>query len=826
MSKTIYLICNAHIDPVWQWEWEEGAAEALSTFRVAARLCEEFDGFVFNHNEALLYRWIEEFEPALFARIQRLVKEGKWHIMGGWHLQPDCNMPSGEGFVRQIAAGRAYFLEKFGVAPTTAINFDPFGHTRGLVQIMKKCGYDSYLFMRPDPNWLTLPADLFRWVGYDGSTLMAQRTDGYGSALGRATEKIKGNIDGICPEDGFSVCLWGVGDHGGGPSKADLEAITALQKEMEGRHIHVLHSTPEEYFRAVKESGCELPEFADELNSWAPGCYTSMIRVKQQYRALENMLFTTERMATAAELAGKMEWPAKELGEAAYDLLTVQFHDMLPGSSIQPSEDMALRMLDHGREILSRVRARAFFALSGGQPAPMPDKIPIMIYNPHPFPVEGDFTCEMMLWDQNWAPEYSMPQVVENGRELPTQNEKEHSSLNLDWRKRVVFHATLQPMQMNRFDCRYDKVPAKPTPHAEEDGDYFYLRNAHVTARVSKATGYLDAYAVNGREFLNGRPCVLHIVKDNCDPWGMTVGSFPDRIDTFRLLSPEEGSRFSGVHEVIPSVRCVESGAVRTVIEAVLGYGRSRAVMRYTLSHTAQELAVDIRLEWAEVQTMVKFGIPAALDEAACFGQVAYGVQKFPQNGRENCAHNYLMLKNREAALGVCTDSVYGSGCEDSTLYMTLLRSPAYCAHPIGDREIIPQDRFTPHMEQGERTFRFLLLGGTAEAVDTALPRLAATMNEPPFALSFYPPQGGERPLPPVTVSGDAVDVPALKKAADGNGYILRLFDPFDRAAHLTVSSVPLGIETDVTLQPYEIKTLRLTAGTVQETDLLEHPVK
>ena len=141
--RTIYLICNAHIDPVWQWEWEEGAAETISTFRTAADLCEEFDGFVFNHNEAMLYRWIEEYEPQLFSRIQRLVQEGRWHIMGGWYLQPDCNMLSGESHIRQIESGLRYFKEKFGAWPKTAIGFDAFGHTRGLVQILKKSGIVS-----------------------------------------------------------------------------------------------------------------------------------------------------------------------------------------------------------------------------------------------------------------------------------------------------------------------------------------------------------------------------------------------------------------------------------------------------------------------------------------------------------------------------------------------------------------------------------------------------------------------------------------------------------------------------------------------------------
>ena len=173
--KKLHLISNAHLDPIWQWEWEEGAAAAMSTFRCAARFCREFDGYIFCHNESLIYRWVEEYEPALFTEIQELVKLGKWHIMGGWHVQPDCNLPSGEGFARQITEGRRYFAEKFGKEPTTAINFDPFGHTRGLVQIMAKSGYDSYLFCRPDPGNCALPAETFTWVGYDGSTVTGQR---------------------------------------------------------------------------------------------------------------------------------------------------------------------------------------------------------------------------------------------------------------------------------------------------------------------------------------------------------------------------------------------------------------------------------------------------------------------------------------------------------------------------------------------------------------------------------------------------------------------------------------------------------------------------
>ena len=167
--KRLHLICNAHLDPIWQWEWEEGAAAALSTFQSAANLAEKYD-YIFCHNEVNLYKYTEKYAPALFAQIQKLVKQGKWHIMGGWYLQPDCLMPSGEGMLRQIREGELYFKEKFGVMPTTAVNFDPFGHSRGLVQILKKCGQDSYMFMRPYGKHmpypqLDLPSECSVWAG-------------------------------------------------------------------------------------------------------------------------------------------------------------------------------------------------------------------------------------------------------------------------------------------------------------------------------------------------------------------------------------------------------------------------------------------------------------------------------------------------------------------------------------------------------------------------------------------------------------------------------------------------------------------------------------
>ncbi|MBE0697183.1 MAG: alpha-mannosidase, partial [Anaerolineaceae bacterium] len=450
MSRSIHLICNAHLDPVWLWEWEEGAAAAISTFRTAADLCEEYGAFIFNHNEVILYQWVEAYEPALFARIQRLVKEGRWHIMSGWYLQPDCNMPSGESFVRQILLGRSYFAEKFGARPTTAINFDPFGHTRGPVQIMARSGFDSYIFCRPGEEDIHLPQGAFTWEGYDGSRVMAVRPFGhYLSPLGRVNEKVE-SYRKTCPEETPGILLWGVGNHGGGPSRADIQILDRLIAE--NNQERLCHSTPEAYFAEVRDLGQKLPVHKGDINAWAVGCYTSMALSKYKHRLLENELYATEKMVTAAWAQNRITYPGEALQEAMRTLATAEFHDILPGSSIQPVEEMALRLMNHGLELLSRAKAQAFFALAEGQPAARENEIPILVYNPHPYPVEAVVECEFQLADQNWAGDFTNAVAYQGGQDLPTQVEQEASSLNLDWRKKVAFRAKLAPGQMNRFD--------------------------------------------------------------------------------------------------------------------------------------------------------------------------------------------------------------------------------------------------------------------------------------------------------------------------------------------------------------------------------------
>lgn len=825
MSKRIHLICNAHLDPIWQWGWEEGAAEALSTFRIAARFCEEYDQFIFCHNEALLYRWIEEYDMPLFKKLQELVKAGKWHIMGGWYLQPDCNMPSGEAMVRQISEGRKYFQEKFGVTPKVAVNVDSFGHSRGLVQIMKKFGYEGYLFMRPHAHQLELPAEEFCWVGYDGSEVTAIRLGAsYNTLKGHATEKIKTYFD-TCPDGDSCICMWGIGNHGGGPSKSDLDQIAALSGEAKEKGIELLHSTPEAYLQE-KYSDRSTPEFAKSINTVFAGCYTSQIRVKQKYRQAENEFFMAEIMASQAALAGKLEYPAEELTKALYDILLAQFHDMLPGTVIKLGEEQGLRMLDHAIEILSKIKARAFFSLSGGHKPAREDRIPMYAYNPYPYAIEGDFSCEFMLWDQDWDDPFLECEVYdEHDVRLPSQSEKENSNLPIQWRKRATFHAELAPMSISRFDCGFAKKKERPVYTMPIEGEHYVFRKGGLCIRLNRKTGLIDEYSQNGVNYVKPGAFELEVYEDNFDPWYMEKqyeSTWRNKIGSFVLADPKEAQSFGHLDMPIEPVHIIEDGAVRTIAEVLFTYGAARAVVKYIMSER-EGLKLEVQLIWSEKQKLVKLNIPAAFTAEECIGEHMYGREALKNNLVENVSQKYTALCGEGRAILAVNNGTYGSSFDEKAgeLKLTLLRSPGYCTHPLPGLNAVPQDRYIAYIDQGERSYEFLFRIGAKEEVLHSAARAAQQFNMRPMLLSFYAEAGGDRLEAPVQLlENDCIQMTALKRSDDGKAYTIRLFNPTEQPQ--TALVLAGEAKYSISFERFEIKTLRYENEALKECEITE----
>ena len=253
------MIGNAHLDPVWLWPWQEGYQEARATFWSAIHRMEEYPDFIFTCDQIVLLSWVEESDPELFEQIRRRVAEGRWVNVGGWWVEPDNNMPMGESFVRQGLYGQRYLESRFGVPATVGMNVDPFGHNAMLPQILRGQGMDSYTFLRPGPHESDLVQSLFWWEAPDGSRVLAYRIPfEYGSPPGSVdgqTEKSLAALDRTVGfgENATAMVFYGVGNHGGGPTIANIESIHRYDRM--GSFGRMTMSSPRTYFDEVLGRG-------------------------------------------------------------------------------------------------------------------------------------------------------------------------------------------------------------------------------------------------------------------------------------------------------------------------------------------------------------------------------------------------------------------------------------------------------------------------------------------------------------------------------------------------------------------------------------------
>ena len=799
--KRRHLICNAHIDPIWQWDLPEGVSATLSTFYSAAKLCDEFD-YIFCHNEVTVYKYVEEYAPELFEKIKELVKKGKWHIMGGWYLQPDCNMPSGESFVRQIREGQRYFREKFGVpAPTTAINLDPFGHSVGLVQIVKKCGQDSYLFMRPWSHEMSLPCDHFIWRGLDGSEIKAVRiTGGYNTPLGKSAESLRHKTKWQPYDSG--VALWGVGNHGGGPSRKDLADIK--EQLLPDTETEFFHSTPEAFFSEIQPT-----DVVDtSLRISMPGCYTSMYRVKKLHAQLEAELAMAEKISTAASNAGVLDtYPEEEIKTAVEDLLNAEFHDVLPGTSVQCGEDAGIRYLNHGLLEAERVKVKSYFALSKMQSPAKEGEYPVVVFNPHPYELCDNVECEFTLADQNWDENtYSRITVQDGeGNSVPYQVIKEESNLTLDWRKRIIFEAHLKPLSLARYSVYVNLEPVDKTERKE----LFAFDNGRKHVEIDKTTGLLKSYKIDGVEYLKDG-FGLYSLDDNADPWGMSreqLSHMGTSMEAFTL-----SRKPSGVFEGMKSVQVIEDGDIYLGIEAFFEYHSTRARILYKIYKNNDSVDIDVTLFMGDINKIIKLGLPVSCD-GKLIGQTAFGTESLFMDGRENVAGRFVALDTGDTCLALLNKSVYGNHFENGCLYTSLVRGVTYCAHPIGERELIPTDRFTKKIDQGENNYSFRL----TVSKKNQLERRAQEFINQPFALNIFPipcEQSQSKELG-VCVGGDVISMPTAKKMYGEDAFIFRLLNNSDseEKSYIEVG----GARLDLTFGKYEVKTVVYKNGSLYE---------
>ena len=476
-------------------------------------------------------------------------------------------------------------------------------------------------------------------------------------------------------------------------------------------------------------------------------------------------------------------------------------------------------LLNHGLLTLNRLRARAYFALSYEHEKAKEGEYPILVFNPHPYEWDTEITCELMLSDQNWSGEHHFePHVFDAvGNSIPAQVVKEESNLSLDWRKRIVFKAPLKPLDLTRFSIFMELVENQPREAIPVDGDIVIdIPGLAKNVVIDGTTGLLSSYRIAGEEYIGeGGAFQPMLFEDNPDPWAMgwhqltAMGTNPVPFE----LDRNPGGPFAGMKPI--QVR--EDGEILTSVECFFVRENSRVRVQYDIYKKSPAVDITVDAFMNDANRMLKLRVP--VHNGTYFGQTAFGAEDLYMNGRECVAQRYVAVrpeKTEGKCLALLNRGTYGSSFRESAIEMSLVRTTAYCAHPIGDLPIVPDDKFVKRIDMGERNFSFRLIA----APEDTLERHAGEFNASPYACNVFPltESGGNADSSPViTVSDPDITLVTAKKKQGDTDYILRLYSGCSGERNCRVTVRNAGIE--LVFRQYEVKTLRYADGVLTELD-------
>lgn len=753
---TLHMIGNAHIDPVWLWRWPEGLEAARATFKSALDRIRETPGFIFTCSSAAIYQWVETTDPALFEQVRKAVSEGRWSVAGGWWIEPDCNMPCGEALVRQGLYGQRYFKEKFGVTARTGYNIDSFGHNAMLPQILTKSGMDSYVFMRPDKHEKELPP-LFWWESDDGSRVLTYRIPiSYTSEGGHLRERINRFMGEVRPLWPHMMVFYGVGNHGGGPTRNTIASILEIDKDPAMPRLEF--SSPDRFFATIRTERLNLPVVHDELQHHASGCYSAISEIKRNNRKAENLLAAAEKFSVVAGQLVHREYPKTKLSLAWQDMLFNQFHDVMGGTSIpeayRDARDMHGRCLQTGREELtfSTQAIAAHVDTSGAEPV-------LLVFNPHSWrvklPVEFRPPLDGLV---DTAGNPVLHQLTENPDVL-AQRARSLAVVEVPPLGYRVFRSSKESLSESAVRAR-GMLEARGT----------VLENRWLRLEIDPDTGYVSELLdkQNNTAVFSGRGAIPIVIDDPSDTWSHGVLKFRD-----------ECGRFGDAR-----VSLVENGPVRASLRVDSRYGNSTVTQYFSLYRELPYVQCRVIVEWHESYKMLKLAFPSKLEgpEATC--EIPFGSLRRPVNGEEEPGLNWIDVTGRavtldggvlEYGVSLVNDSKYSYDVKDAEIRLTVLRSPAYADLETNGA---PPAKTYLSTDNSRQSFTYLILPHRGSWREAGTPRLGWELNQPPVTL-VESNHGGHLPPAMSLIQIDARNVllSALKIHEDSQDLVVRLYE-------------------------------------------------
>ena len=793
---TFYETGNSHIDAAWLWPKSETVEVVKHTYGTALQLMNEYPFYTFSQSAAQYNEWLADKYPQINDGIKQRIKDGRWELVGGMWVEPDLNLPSGEATARSILLGKRYYEKECGINVNIGWNPDSFGYNWQLPQIYKKSGIDYFVTQKMSWNDINqLPLKLFWWESPDGSKVLTYFPQDY-SNTNMAPVRLAANmVTARKRSPGLTdmMDLYGVGDHGGGATRAMLDqAQHWLQpdkitpKYQYGTALNFFNKVKTEiapesptwnYFTIANgykyptpvANKISIPTWDSELYLEVHrGCYTTQARQKANLRHSEEWALNAEKYASLAWLDGQ-PYPGAQLTTDWEKVTFNDFHDLAGGSGIAVIYRDAQKDFNLVHLSTNAIDAASLRTVAAEINTRAAGQVPVLVFNPLAWARSGVFTVDVQM---PTASPNGISLLDAHGRVVPTEILSRDKTTN-------TFHLLVRAKDVPSMG--YEVLHAIPgsrpfTSDLKVSG--LTLENANLRVTVDRKSGCITSLFDKKSNFetLAKGSCgnELQLFKDNpkgSDAWNIDPGTFdvpPTRLDE------------------ADSVVLVDKGPLRASIRVTHHWDKSTFVQTIQLYADSDQVNVVNDIDWQETHILLKsaFALAATSDKATY--EIPYGtIQRttLRNNSWEKAQYEVPALRwadlgNGAQGFSLINEDKYGYDAVGNLLRLTLLRSPVY-----------PD----PNADRGHQHFSYALYPHAGDWKQALTERHGYAYDYKLKAMQVNAHTGilpNEHSF--VTVTPDNVLLTAMKKAEDSNGLMLHMYEWAGKSGNVEIT-VPKG---------------------------------
>lgn len=804
-QTSVHLTGNAHIDAAWLWPWTETVDVVRRTFGTALQLMDEYPTYTYSQSAAAYNEWMLEKYPSIHRQIQNRVKEGRWEMVGGMWVEPDLNMPDGESLVRQLLIGKRFFKEKFGSDVRIGWNPDSFGYNWQLPQIYKRSGIDYFVTQKMTWNDSNqLPMKLFWWQAPDGSRVLTYFPHDYVNEV--EPLRISGDVAALqaahpgVPE---MMHLFGIGDHGGGPTRVMLESGMRWSRDdvvfpktsfgtAQGffsdveRKIDTARAPVWNYKELAKgntslplpaNGKLTLPAWNDELYfEYHRGVFTSQASHKRNMRESEEQLLNAEKYSSLAWLAGD-SYPAEQLTEAWKKVLFNQFHDLAAGSGIADIYRDAQRDYDFVRMQAEQISSHSLKTIAS-QIDTRGDGVAVLVVNPLAWERTDLASVNVQMRNSSG----SLISVLNSrGEPQPYQVLSHNTSLNT-----YQLLARIDHVPSLGYEVLHVVTAAETKRNLRSDlkVEGFTLENEALRVSVDPKTGCISSLYEKKTRF-------EAIAAKGCGNELIAFKDTPKEYDAWNIDADFE-RQFTKL-DMVDSVEVVEKGPLRATIRVTRSWQQSKFVQDISLYDGLDRVDIANEIDWHETHILLKAAFPLAASSSEATFEIPYGSitrpttrdNKFDAAKFEVPALRWADLGDRDHGFSLINESKYGYDAKANVLRISLLRSPTW-----------PD----PDADRGHHSFSYSLYPHSKSWKEALTVRRGYEFN---YKLAAMPVESHQGSLPAshsfAGVKQDNVILTAMKKTEDGNALVLRFYEWAGMAGDVQLTVPPGAADATAT---------------------------